>query len=104
MTVMDTADFSTPTGAILALEAAYRARDLEAAIACKDFMAEAELMLRRMRLPEIDEQIVTETARVLELSFRQFIHNHGFPSFDGVDARFPYAETLADNLVLLCQI
>jgi hypothetical protein len=101
---MNSSDFSTPIGAILALEAAYRARDLEAAIACKDFMAEAELMLRRMNKLKIDEQIVTETADVLELTFRRFVDDRGFPALDGVESRFPYTETLADNLVIVTEL
>jgi len=38
-------DFSTPEGAILCLEDAYRRRDVEAAVACRDFTTEAKIWL-----------------------------------------------------------
>ena len=40
-------DFTTPEGAILCLEDAYRREDIEAAIAAKDFKTEARLMLQK---------------------------------------------------------
>ena len=64
-----THDFSTPEGALLKLEDAYRARDIEGAVACKDFRREADMMLSRMGSPLVkDEEMVSEIAKVLELS------------------------------------
>ena len=40
-------DFSSPEGAILCLEDAYRKRDIEAAVAAKDFATEARRMLQK---------------------------------------------------------
>jgi hypothetical protein len=42
------ADFTTPEGAVLCLEEAYRRHDLDAAAACKDFAIEAKLMLHEV--------------------------------------------------------
>jgi hypothetical protein len=65
------ADFSTPEGAILMLEDAYRRKDLDAAVAAKDFTAEARLMLSRLRRGwERDAEVLKRTAEVLELAFR----------------------------------
>ncbi|HQR66541.1 MAG TPA: hypothetical protein PLB02_04030 [Thermoanaerobaculia bacterium] len=96
---------SSPEAAVRALEDAYRARDLEAAIACKDFMAEAELMIRRINsaLP-VTEELVRQAALVLEHSFREHIAKTGFPDFAGVQSSFPYSEFLADNLVLVTEL
>ena len=40
-------DFTTPEGAILCLEDTYRKHDIEAAVACRDFVTEARLWLER---------------------------------------------------------
>ncbi|HEY1489746.1 MAG TPA: hypothetical protein VGF90_01790, partial [Verrucomicrobiae bacterium] len=40
------ADFSTPEGAVLCLEDAIRQRNIEAAVACRDFATEAKLWLQ----------------------------------------------------------
>lgn len=83
------ADFSTPEGAVLMIEAAYRAKDLEAAVAAKDFMVEARVMLTEMgKGLEKDAEILKQTAEVLELSFRAEIQKKGFPDFTGVKSRF----------------
>lgn len=49
-------DFTTPEGAIRCLEDAFRRRDLEAAIAAKDFMAEARVQLIHLQMLDPDEQ------------------------------------------------
>jgi hypothetical protein len=98
----------TPEDAVQRLEAAYRGKDLEAAIAAKDFTAEARLMLRNLAhqhpdRPNFSEdpEIVTKTAEVLELGFRQEIKQNGFPDFTGVHCSFDPHETLADDLVVI---
>src|SRR5688572_22837053 len=63
-------DFSTPEGAILRLEDAYRKRDIEIAVSCKDFLTEARLMLEKSDKVESDEELVRKTAKTLELSYR----------------------------------
>jgi hypothetical protein len=64
-------DFSTPEGAVLCLEEAYRRRDIEAACACKDFLVEATLMLLEAA-PDTagDADVRAQAAEVLELAFR----------------------------------
>src|SRR6185436_6487708 len=64
-------DFKTPEGAILCLEDAYRRRDIEAAVACKDFEIEAILVLLET-VPNLanDAKIIKQTALVLELDYR----------------------------------
>src|SRR6478735_8084955 len=52
-------DFTTPEGAILCLEDAYRRRDIEAAIAAKDFKTEARLMLQKSGFKEhMDDEMI----------------------------------------------
>jgi hypothetical protein len=82
-------DFTTPEGAILCLEDAYRARDLEAAVACKDFTVEAKLMLNKLQQDfSEDQEILTKTAEVLELGFRSEMTKSGFPDFNGIVSTF----------------
>ena len=83
-------DFDTPEGAILCLEDAYRARDIEAAVRCKDFTIEATLMLQRLQTDFSDDpEILSKTAEVLELAFRSEMKNSGFPDFRDVVSTFP---------------
>ena len=64
-------DFTTPEGAILCLEDAYRQRDIEAAVAAKDFKTEARLLLQKTGFKDfIDDEMVAKTAQALELGFR----------------------------------
>lgn len=82
-------DLSTPEAAVLSLEEAYRARDVNAAVKCKDFRTEAVLMLQKVS-PELagDEEIITQTTEVLELGFRAEMKDEGFPDFTGVTSTF----------------
>ncbi|WP_426329412.1 YegJ family protein [Pedobacter sp. R-06] len=82
------ANLETPEGAILAIEKAYNNKDIDAAIACKDFFEEAKSLLSVMKM-EIDQDIIDETAEVLKLSFINNIEEHGFPDFSTVQNAFP---------------
>jgi len=93
-------DRDSPEGAIRALEQAYIRKDLEAAVALRDFRTEAKLSWKSLK-PELaeDEQIVRETAEVLELSFRKEIRTNGFPDFAGLKCGFSNRQVVASNLV-----
>ncbi len=98
-------DFSTPEGALLKLEDAYRAKDIEGAVACKDFRREAEMMLGRMGSSlATNGDFVGETAKVLELAFRKQIQDGGFPSLDGLECTFPTKETRPDGTVVVTEV
>lgn len=91
-------DFKTPEGAILCLEDAYRAGDIEAAVGCKDFRMEALLMLQGLEHDfSADEEIVTKTAEVLELSFRKEIETNGFPDFSELESSFSNTASYKDH-------
>ena len=85
-------DFTTPQGAILKLEDAYRNKDIDAAVAAKHFRLEAELMLSRLPLPHLlaDDKVVAQTATTLELAFRSQLE-HGFPDMTGTRSSFSEA-------------
>ncbi|HEX5219151.1 MAG TPA: suppressor of fused domain protein [Verrucomicrobiae bacterium] len=81
-------DLTTPEGAILCLEDAYRRRDIEAAVACKDFEVEAVLLLVKTQ-PDLanDPEIQAKTAEVLELGFRKE-KTGNWPEMDGMESFF----------------
>lgn len=82
-------DLTTPEGAILSLEDAYRAKDIEAAVRCKDFTVEAKLMLQKLEQDFSDDpEILSKTAEVLELGFRSELQNSGIPDFRDIESTF----------------
>ncbi|MEA3212586.1 MAG: hypothetical protein QOE70_5643 [Chthoniobacter sp.] len=97
-------DFSTPEGAILCLEDAYRRRDLEAAIAAKDFKTEARLMLQKTGFKDqIDDELIARTAEALVASFRAHT-TASWPDFEGLESFFTKREPHADKVVLVTEM
>ncbi|HKP22240.1 MAG TPA: hypothetical protein VJV39_00130 [Dongiaceae bacterium] len=94
------ADFTTPQNAIRSLEAAYISKDVEAAVAAKDFNEEARLMLESMD-PQFaeDSEMLKKTADVLELSFRKQMKDIGFPDFSSVECSLGEPKTVTSTLV-----
>jgi uncharacterized protein YegJ (DUF2314 family) len=98
-------DMTTPEGAILCLEDAYSAGDIEAALACKDFESEARMLLQR--LPDLGnevEDLIASTASTLRLSFEAHFNAGGMPSFEGFLRAFPEREFLDQDTVLVSEI
>lgn len=99
-----TADYSTPEGAILMLEDAYRKRDIEAAVQSKDFVIEAQLMLKKMKVDfSNDPQILENTAKVLELSYRKHTKS-SWPDFNNVQSFFSKREKYSENIVAVTEV
>lgn len=96
-------DFETPEGAILSLEKAYDKQDLKAVLDCKDFKEEAKTMLSKLSI-DIDEEMVTNTAEVLELSFINNIKEHGFPNFSDLQNAFPVREKIDDTHYIITEV
>jgi hypothetical protein len=100
------ADFSTPEGAILMLEDAYRRKDLDAVVAAKDFTSEARVMLSPLRRAwSEDAEVLKRTAEVLELAFRTEMKER-WPDFSGIKSRFPHKEKYAgaDDIVAVTEV
>lgn len=94
----------TPEGAILALEDAYSAEDIERAVRLKSFDTEARHMLARMpELPQ-GEEMMEQTVEALETAFRSFFGEEGMPDFEGVERAFPEREYEDENTVLVTEI
>lgn len=97
-------DFTTPEGAILCLRDAYRSKDIEAAVAAKDFKTEARLMMEETGFKTcINDETVAMTAEALELSFRTHTKAK-WPDFDQLESFFPKREPLRDGVVVVTEV
>jgi hypothetical protein len=97
-------DFSTPEGAILCLEDAYRRRDIEAAIAAKDFKTEARLMLEKTGFKDdIDDEMVAKTTEALVASFRAHTTAQ-WPEFAGLESFFTKREPHSDKVAVVTEV
>ena len=97
-------NFTTPEGAILCLEDAYRRHDLEAAIAAKDFKMEARLILLGTGLKDfIDDEMVAKTADALLSSFRAHT-TAKWPTMEGSESYFVKREPHSDKVVVVTEI
>jgi hypothetical protein len=100
------ADFSTPEGAVLCLEETYRRRDLEAAVACRDFVSEAKLWLQeRGHLSQQQkEEMLPQTVKAMEKSFRDLLAKG--PTIDWARAKsyFLPREPYGEGLVIVSKV
>jgi hypothetical protein len=96
--------FDTPEDAVRALEQAYIQKNADAAVAAKDFVEEARLMLQKMN-PKLasDSEILKQTAQVLEFSFRKELRTKGFPEFGSVKCSFVGKAEISHGLVKLTE-
>ena len=82
------ADLATPEGAILCLEDVLRRRDIEAAVACKDFEVEGALLLMESAPDNVsDPESVKLAAQTLELGYRKEVSGN-WPNMEGVESFF----------------
>ena len=95
------AGFSTPEGAVLCLENALRQKNIEAAVAGRDFATEARLWLQERGHLNQDEKtaMLPETIRAMEKSFRDTL-TKGLPTdwIFGKSYFLPH-EPFADGIV-----
>jgi hypothetical protein len=104
-----TTDLSSPQAALRSLEAAYVRRDLEAAVAAKDFRFEAEEMLLNLARESnvdhtLDEQMTSNLAEILELKFRKHMLESGFPDFSAYRCEVVREVQLREDLVQLTEV
>jgi hypothetical protein len=101
-------DFSTPQGAILCLEDAYRRKDIDACLACNDFRAQAERMLLnlpklKLEAGQIDKELLDKTIEVLELAYRKEKKDLGFPDMTGIKTRLSAAKPAGADRVIVAE-
>ncbi len=96
-------DHQTPEGAILCLEDAFTAGNIDAACACKDFLREAGHMLARVPKLVVSPDIVQSAAQTLETGFREYFTEHGMPSFENVERAFLQREFENEDTVVVTE-
>ena len=102
-------NFDTPQGAVLCLEDAYRSKDIERILSCKDFSLEAIYMLKyEMENTDddlmADEEIIDKLAETLELAFISEM-KVSIPNFDGVvKSEFPRMKVIDEKFVILEEV
>lgn len=93
-------DLSTPEAALKSLETAYIQKDIEAAVTAKDFKFEAkELLVNLKKIGTPDQEMIDETAKVLELGFRKHMRESGFPDFSSLRCTVVQKKNIRDGLV-----
>ena len=96
-------DFDTPEGAILLIEKYFSENNIDMVLACKDFIAEARLILSKAKL-ETDQESITVTAEALKASFLQYLDDHGVPDFSQKTSAFTHREKLDDEYWIITEI
>ena len=96
-------DLSTPERAVQSLENAWRAKDIEKAVRCKDFRGEAEQVLRDKPAAVRTEDIIAQTAQVLEMGYRAELKKSGFPNIKDVTSTFSEKRQLTPDRVELTE-
>lgn len=96
------ADFSTPEGAIICIEQAYTDKDIERAIACKDFDAEALLMANDQGIK--DPPTIDEISKLLRLTFIRYLQEEGFPDFSNIKRAFIEREKITDEHWIITEV
>jgi len=93
-----------PEDALRRIEDAYRAKDVELAVACKDFEREARLMLDQLR-PGMssDAELLRKTAETLEQAYRSEVKKTGLPDMKGVRCTVMKKEPGSGDLVKLTE-
>jgi hypothetical protein len=94
-------DFTTPEGAVLALEDAYKHKDIEAAVAAKDFQQDAFYFLGLQFGSDMGK--TKEMATAMETNFRREMTQNGFPDYSDVESSFVMKETVSTNQVILTE-
>ncbi len=97
-------NFETPEGAIVSLENAYTERNLDKAMACKDFKEEARMMLSKFGKEIQREEIIEKTAEALQLSFMSHMQETGLPSFKGYKRAFIAREKISEKHYIITEV
>jgi hypothetical protein len=100
------ADFSTPEGAVLCLEETYRRRDIEAAVACRDFVTEARVWLQeRGHLnQQTREEMLGPTIKAMEKSFRDALAKGPTVDWAAAKSYFTKRAPYGENLVIVSKV
>ncbi len=99
------ADFDTPEGAILCLEHALRRRDIEAAVACRDFATEARLWLqeRGQLSKHMKDEHLPEIIKAKEKSYRDTAAKRWPVDGENIKSYFTKREPYREGVVVVSE-
>jgi len=97
------ADFTTPEGAVLCFEDCLQKKNVAGAVACRDFTEEARLWLQSHGhiTREMQEQMLPETTRAMEKSFRDSLAKGLPPDWILGKSYFLKREPYADGILVV---
>ena len=95
------ADPMTPQGAIRVYQSAVERRDIAAMIEAKDFLDEAEVLLRKQSRALNDRGLVDLTANTLAQAFRSQWETGTWPDLQGASSFFSEPLPLSPNVVFI---
>jgi hypothetical protein len=99
------ADFTTPEGAILRLEEAYRRHDLEAAVACRDFGTEARLWLQKNETPPwAQTEMLPALTQTMEELYRKHMAEFWPSDWGRAKSYFPRRDPYAEKIVAVSEV
>jgi hypothetical protein len=102
--VLYAAGSATPEDAVRALELAYSQKNVDGAVAALDFLEEGRQMLQETNpLAANDPEVIANTARELEQTFRNDVRINGFPDRNKLTCTFVNRAQLAPGLVKLAE-
>lgn len=97
-------DLSTPEGAITTYEEAYRRKDLNIILKCKNFKEEAKIyMLKKFGSFFYDEKSLVDLQESLKLSFIKKIEIEGFKEINWRKRAFTRRDYIDEDLVLVTE-
>ena len=93
-------DFTTPEGAVRALEEAYRNQDIEAAVAARDFKEEARLLFLRSNPDKAaDPESLRQGAVIMEVLFREEFPQIAVPGYTALTCVLSEPARVGESLV-----
>ncbi|MCY1692719.1 DUF2314 domain-containing protein [Exiguobacterium sp. SL14] len=92
-------DFSTPEGVIIKIENYYSDENMEGALSCKNFIQEAEILLKERDI-NITEELREQVAETLKTSFIESLLSNGFPYFKNIERNFTLEEKIKDRQLI----
>jgi hypothetical protein len=96
-----TSDHSTPEGAIRVYQAAVERHDIDAMVAAKDFLDEAEKLVRAQIGGPPDTTLFEQTAGTLEQAFRAQWQAAAWPDLQNTRSYFSEPLPLSDHVVFI---
>ncbi|MBB2147771.1 YegJ family protein [Pedobacter gandavensis] len=97
-------DFSTPEGAITALEDAYQNKDLLKVLSCMDFREEARVLLGLLELGENDEVAIREASEALEAAYIENLEENGMPNVVDLKRAFSKRDKITNDYWIITEI